>query len=55
MDRPKEVGKAGDLAGYAMARIINEIAQKEDKEEERRATHLKQPNSTAMARAAFEL
>ena len=55
MDRPKEVGKAGDLAGYATAPIINEIARKEDKEEERRAIHLRELNSTAMARAAFEL
>ena len=55
MDRPKEVGKAGDLAGYAMAPIISENAQKGDKEEERRATHLRPLNSTAMAKAAFEL
>ena len=55
MDRPREVGKAVGLAGYATALIINETAQKEDKEEERRATHLRQLNSMAMAREEFEL
>ena len=54
MDRPKEVGKARDLAGYAMAPTISEIAQKEDKEEERRAIHLRPLTSTAMAKVAFE-
>ena len=55
MDRPKEVGKAGDLVGYARAPTINEIAQKGDKEEERRDTHLRLLSSTAMVKAAFEL
>ena len=55
MGRPKEVGKVGDLAGYAMAPTISEIAQKGDKEEERRATHLRPLSSTAMVKAAFEL
>ena len=44
-----------DLAGYAMAPTINETARKEDKEEERRATHLRPLNSTAMAKEDFEL
>ena len=54
MDRLKEVGKAKDRAGYAMGPIINENAQKGDKEEGRRATHLRQLNSMAMAREEFE-
>ena len=33
MDRPKEVGKAGDLAGYAKALTTRETAPKEGKEE----------------------
>ena len=41
MDRPKEVGKAGDLAGYAMALTIRGTAPKEDKEEEQRDTRLR--------------
>ena len=55
MDQPKEGGKARDPAGYAMGPTTNEIAQREDKEEERRAIHLRPLNPTAMAKVDFEL
>ena len=54
MDQPKEVGRAKDLAGYAMVLTTKGTARKEDKEEERRATHLRLLNSTAMAKEEFE-
>ena len=53
MDRLKEVGKARDLAGYAMGPTCSEIAQKVDKEVE--AKEVRPLSSTAMARAVSEL
>ena len=55
MDRLKEAEKAEDLAGYVTALTTRGIAPKEDKEGERKATHLRPLSSTAMVKAAFEL
>ena len=56
MDQPREAEKVRDLAGYAMDPTCSEIAQKVDKEVEAKEVDIqvRQPNSTAMARAAFE-